>query len=117
MTDGERVDADERPTAEEMLARTGGATDAGRGRLRVYLGMAPGVGKTFRMLEEGHRRSARGTDLVVGFVEAHGRPETEKLLDGLEIVPRRRVEHRGVVHRGDGHGRHPGSSADGRPRR
>ena len=96
MTDGERVDADERPTAEEMLARTGGATDSGRGRLRVYLGMAPGVGKTFRMLEEGHRRSTRGTDLVVGFVEAHGRPETEKLLDGLEIVPRRHVEHRGV---------------------
>ena len=59
--------------------------------------MAPGVGKTYRMLEEGHRRTKRGTDLVVGFVEAHGRPETEKLLDGLEIVPRRRVEYRGVV--------------------
>ena len=59
--------------------------------------MAPGVGKTYRMLEEGHRRTARGTDLVVGYVEAHGRPETEKLLDGLEIVPRRRVEYRGVV--------------------
>ena len=59
--------------------------------------MAPGVGKTYRMLEEGHRRTARGTDLVVGFVEAHGRPETAKLLDGLEIVPRRRVEYRGVV--------------------
>jgi two-component system, OmpR family, sensor histidine kinase KdpD len=95
--DGDRVDDDERPTAEEMLARTGGATDPARGRLRVYLGMAPGVGKTFRMLEEGHRRSARGTDLAVGFVEAHGRPETEKLLEGLEIVPRRRVEHRGVA--------------------
>ena len=75
-------------------ARTASAT---RGRLRVYLGMAPGVGKTYRMLEEGHRRTKRGTDLVVGFVEAHGRPETEKLLDGLEIVPRRRVEYRGVV--------------------
>ncbi len=59
--------------------------------------MAPGVGKTYRMLEEGHRRTARGTDLVVGFVEAHGRPETVKLLDGLETVPRRRVEYRGVV--------------------
>src|SRR6478735_1372526 len=96
VTDGDRVDPDQRPTAEEMLARVG-ATEGGRGRLRVYLGMAPGVGKTFRMLEEGHRRSARGTDLVVGFVEAHGRPETEKLLDGLEIVPRRRVEYRGVI--------------------
>jgi two-component system sensor histidine kinase KdpD len=87
---------DPRPTADEMLARTGGS-DRERGRLRVYLGMAPGVGKTYRMLEEGHRRVARGTDLVVGYVEAHGRPETEKLLDGLEIVPRRRIEYRGVV--------------------
>jgi two-component system sensor histidine kinase KdpD len=98
VTDGERVDPDDRPTAEEMLSRIGGAAgERPRGRLRVYLGMAPGVGKTFRMLEEGHRRSARGTDLVVGFVEAHGRPETERLLAGLEIVPRRRVEHRGVA--------------------
>jgi two-component system, OmpR family, sensor histidine kinase KdpD len=97
VSDDQRVAPDERPTAEEMLARTGGSTADGRGRLRVYLGMAPGVGKTFRMLEEGHRRTARGTDLVVGYVEAHGRPETEKLLAGLETIPRRRVEHRGVV--------------------
>ncbi len=89
---------DGRPTAEEMLARIGTmGTEGDRGRLRVYLGMAPGVGKTYRMLEEGHRRTIRGTDLVVGFVEAHGRPETERLLDGLETVPRRRVEYRGVV--------------------
>jgi two-component system sensor histidine kinase KdpD len=98
MTDNDRDATDGRPTAEEMLARIGGTGGgADRGRLRVYLGMAPGVGKTYRMLEEGHRRTARGTDLVVGFVEAHGRPETEKLLDGLEIIPRRRVEYRGVV--------------------
>ena len=90
--------ADGRPTADEMLARIGMVGAEGdRGRLRVYLGMAPGVGKTYRMLEEGHRRTARGTDLVVGFVEAHGRPETEKLLEGLEILPRRRIEYRGVV--------------------
>ncbi len=67
------------------------------GRLRVYLGMAPGVGKTYEMLQEAHRRVARGTDLVVGFVEAHGRPRTEELLDGLEIIPRRRIEYRGVT--------------------
>ena len=98
MTDTRRDPDDERPTAEEMLARTRGSGDGHvRGRLRVYLGMAPGVGKTYRMLEEGHRRTARGTDLVVGYVEPHGRPETEKLLDGLEIVPRRRVEYRGVI--------------------
>jgi two-component system sensor histidine kinase KdpD len=59
--------------------------------------MAPGVGKTYRMLDEGHRRVGRGTDLVVGFVEAHGRAHTLERLDGLEIVPRRRVEYRGVV--------------------
>ena len=94
----ERDASDVRPTADEMLARIGVASgDHDHGRLRVYLGMAPGVGKTYRMLEEGHRRTARGTDLVVGYVEAHGREETEKLLDGLEIVPRRRVEYRGVV--------------------
>jgi two-component system, OmpR family, sensor histidine kinase KdpD len=98
MSETRRDVLDDRPTAEEMLVRTGESSDeAGRGRLRVYLGMAPGVGKTYRMLEEGHRRTKRGTDLVVGFVESHGRPETEKLLDGLEIVPRRRVEYRGVV--------------------
>ncbi len=57
----------------------------------------PGVGKTYQMLDEGHRRVGRGTDLVVGFVEPHGRPHTIELLDGLEIVPRRRIEYRGVV--------------------
>jgi two-component system sensor histidine kinase KdpD len=59
--------------------------------------MAPGVGKTWKMLEEGHRRVARGTDLVVGFVEAHGRPRTVELVEGLEVVPRRRIEYRGVT--------------------
>ena len=88
---------DGRPTADEMLARIRRKAPRGRGRLRVYLGMAPGVGKTYRMLEEGHRRLGRGTDLVVGFVEPHGRPNTAALLDGLEIVPRRRIEYRGVV--------------------
>jgi two-component system sensor histidine kinase KdpD len=95
VTETKRDSSDRRPTAEEMLARIGASSE--RGRLRVYLGMAPGVGKTFRMLEEGHRRLNRGTDLVVGYVEPHGRPETAKLLDGLEIVPRRRIEYRGVV--------------------
>ena len=97
MTDPERDAFDVRPTAGEMLARVRAEEMHGRGRLRVYVGMAPGVGKTFRMLEEGHRRLARGTDLVVGFAEAHGRPHTLELLDGLEIVPRRRIDYRGVV--------------------
>jgi len=93
----ERDAFDRRPTADEMLARVRSDASGGRGRLRVYLGMAPGVGKTYTMLEEAHRRVARGTDLAVGFVEDHGRPQTKALLDGLEIVPRRRLEYRGVV--------------------
>jgi two-component system sensor histidine kinase KdpD len=67
-----------------------------RGQLRVYLGAAPGVGKTYRMLDEGRRRSQRGTDVVVGLVETHGRPQTAALLEGLEQVPRKAMEHRGA---------------------
>ena len=88
---------DVRPTADEMLARVRAEMPSTRGRLRVYLGMAPGVGKTWKMLEEGHRRKARGTDVVVGFVEPHGRPRTIELVDGLEVVPRRRIDYRGVT--------------------
>ncbi|MGZ9160366.1 MAG: universal stress protein [Candidatus Limnocylindrales bacterium] len=88
---------DVRPTSAEMLARVRAEAGSGRGRLRVYLGMAPGVGKTYRMLEEAHRRVERGTDLVVGYVEDHGRPITAALLDGLDVVPRRRIEYRGVI--------------------
>src|SRR5690349_12024388 len=67
-----------------------------RGRLRIYLGSAAGVGKTYAMLSEGHRRAERGADVVVGFAEAHGRPQTSALLDGLEVVPRARLEYRGA---------------------
>jgi two-component system sensor histidine kinase KdpD len=87
----------ERPTGDQMLARVQAEAPALRGRLRVYLGMAPGVGKTYRMLEEAHRRKERGTDVVVGFVETYGRVRTAALLDGLEAVPRARIEYRGVV--------------------
>jgi two-component system sensor histidine kinase KdpD len=59
-----------------------------RGKLRVYLGAAPGVGKTYAMLDEAQRRVARGTDVVVGVVETHGREHTSKALAGLEVVPR-----------------------------
>jgi two-component system sensor histidine kinase KdpD len=67
-----------------------------RGTLRIYLGAAPGVGKTFAMLGEGHRRAARGTDIVVGLVEPHGRAHTAGLIGDLEVIPRRRLSHRGV---------------------
>src|SRR4051794_4891873 len=68
-----------------------------RGTLRVYLGAAPGVGKTYKMLEEGQRRRERGTDVVVGFVETHDRPATQAMLDGLEVVPRRPMTYRGAA--------------------
>ena len=68
-----------------------------RGRLRIYLGSAAGVGKTYAMLSEGHRRAERGADVVVGFAEAHGRPQTSALLDGLEVVPRHTLEYRGAT--------------------
>ncbi|MFD9933282.1 ATP-binding protein [Streptomyces massasporeus] len=68
-----------------------------RGKLRIHLGAAPGVGKTYAMLSEAHRRVGRGTDCVVGFVEHHGRPRTEVMLHGLEQVPRRDLEYRGGV--------------------
>jgi len=89
---------DERPDAEAVLDRVRRAAGAGaRGRLRVYLGMAPGVGKTVAMLNEAHRRKARGTDVVVGLVEAYGRPNTVDAIGDLEIIPRRRVPYKGVT--------------------
>jgi two-component system, OmpR family, sensor histidine kinase KdpD len=66
------------------------------GHFRIYLGAVAGVGKTYDMLNEGKRRLERGTDVVVGFVEAHKRPLTEALLEGFEVVPRRAVEYRGA---------------------
>src|SRR5258708_27814454 len=68
-----------------------------KGRLRVMLGAAPGVGKTYAMLEEGRRLRNEGKDVVVAVVETHGRAATSVLLDGFEVVPRRTVDHRGVT--------------------
>jgi len=90
--------SDKRPTADEMLERVRREAGAGaRGRLRVYVGMAPGVGKTFAMLNEGRRRKERGTDVVIGFVETYGRPHTSEAIGDLEIVPRRRIPYQGVT--------------------
>ncbi len=68
-----------------------------RGILRIYLGAAPGVGKTYAVLGEAHRRLSRGTDVVVGLIETHGRAHTTEQLDGLEVLPRAEVTHRGVT--------------------
>jgi two-component system, OmpR family, sensor histidine kinase KdpD len=67
------------------------------GRFRIYLGAAAGVGKTYAMLNEGHRRRDRGSDMVIGFVECHGRQRTAEMIGDLEVVPRNKVEYRGSV--------------------
>lgn len=69
----------------------------GRGRLRIYLGAAPGVGKTYAMLGEGQRRRERGTDVVVGFVETHDRAHTAEMVDSMEVLPRKTMEYRGAT--------------------
>jgi two-component system, OmpR family, sensor histidine kinase KdpD len=76
------------------VTAAGDIAPTGRGQLRIYLGSAAGVGKTFAMLSEGHRRLERGTDTVVAFVETHGRQHTADLLQGLEVVPRARLPYR-----------------------
>ena len=83
-----------RPTAEQALAKL---QTAERARLRIYIGAAPGVGKTYSMIEDAHTLLREGVDVVVGFVETHGRAETEARLAGLPAIPRRRIEYRGVV--------------------
>jgi two-component system sensor histidine kinase KdpD len=83
-----------RPTAEQALAKL---QTAERARLRIYIGAAPGVGKTYSMIEDAHTLVREGVDVVVGFVETHGRAETEARLRGLPVIPRRRIEYRGVV--------------------
>src|SRR3954452_22439195 len=70
---------------------------SGSGQLRIYLGAAPGVGKTFAMLNEAQRRAERGTDVVVGYVETHGRANTAAQLTDLEVIPRRSVSYRGTT--------------------
>jgi two-component system, OmpR family, sensor histidine kinase KdpD len=68
-----------------------------RGKLKVYLGYGPGVGKTWQMLQEGHRLKEEGIDVVIGLVETHGRAETAKFAEGLEVVPRRQIQYRGIT--------------------
>ena len=84
----------ERPKPDQLLAQL---KDEGRPRLRVYIGAAPGVGKTYAMLEEAHALRANGVDVVIGFVETYGRTDTEALVRDLEIVPPRNVPYKGVV--------------------
>src|SRR5208282_4239712 len=89
-----RPTRESRPSPEALLAE---AKLEGRGRLKIFLGAAPGVGKTYEMLEAAQTKRREGADLVVGFVETHGRKETEALLTGLETVKRRKIDYKGRV--------------------
>ena len=81
-----------RPDPDALLAE---AQRTGRGRLKVFLGMSPGVGKTYEMLHQAARMKAQGADVLVGLVETHGRKETEALLEGLEVLPRKPIDYKG----------------------
>jgi two-component system sensor histidine kinase KdpD len=81
----------ERPDPDVLLARIKAQEEPRRGRLRIWLGSAPGVGTTYSMLQEGHRRKSRGTDVVIGIVESHGRPQIEALIGDLEVIPAREI--------------------------
>src|SRR6187402_3377452 len=95
MTDTDRsISEDRRPSPEALLKEAG---QAGRGRLKIFLGAAPGVGKTYEMLVQARRRRLDGVDAVIGVVETHGRVETDLLTKGLETVPKKRVPYRGKV--------------------
>lgn len=90
--------ADDRPNPDELLARVAKEeTRARRGRLRIFFGYAAGVGKTYAMLSAARRERGAGVDLVVGYVEPHGRKETEDLLEGLEAIPTRDIVYRGMT--------------------
>src|SRR6266851_6058594 len=103
----------ERPSAEEVLDRVRREAGAGaRGRHRVYLGIAPGVGKTYTALEELKRRRDRNTDVVIGFLETHNRPRTQEVADALEVVPRK-DSVQGRHCRGDGHRRRHRATSGG----
>ncbi len=88
----------ERPDPDALLKRVQAEEErAGRGRLKIFLGYAAGVGKTYAMLEAAHQRKAESVDVVVGYIETHGRAETEAMLEGLEVLPRQQVAYRGVT--------------------
>ncbi len=90
----QRRDPEQRPSPEALL-EAARREDSRAGRLKIFVGAAPGVGKTYEMLQSAHAKRKAGVDVVVGVVETHGRAETEALLDGLEVVPRRRLEYKG----------------------
>jgi two-component system sensor histidine kinase KdpD len=90
----QRRDSDQRPSPEALL-EAARREERRSGRLKIFVGAAPGVGKTYEMLQQARARKQDGYDIVIGVVETHGRKETQALLDGLETVPRQRLEYKG----------------------
>jgi len=90
----ERRDSEQRPSPEALL-EAARREESRNGKLKIFVGAAPGVGKTYEMLQSAHAKRKAGIDVVVGFVETHGRVETEALVRGLEVVPRKRLDYRG----------------------
>src|SRR3954469_22775795 len=89
-----RRDPDQRPSPEALL-EAARREERRSGRLKIFVGAAPGVGKTYEMLQQARARQQDGYDIVIGVVETHGRQETQALLGSLEIIPRRRLEYKG----------------------
>lgn len=89
----QRRDPDQRPSPEALL-ETARREESVAGRLKIFVGAAPGVGKTYEMLQNAHAKRKAGIDVVVGVVETHGRAETEALVAGLEVIPRRRFDYK-----------------------
>ncbi len=89
-------DSEQRPSPEALLEAARREEGHG-GRLKIFLGAAPGVGKTYEMLQSAHAKLKAGVDVVVGVVETHGRVETQALLSGLEVLPRKKLDYRGQI--------------------
>ncbi|WP_409192211.1 DUF4118 domain-containing protein [Bradyrhizobium sp. RDM4] len=92
----ERRDPEQRPSPEALL-ETARREESASGKLKIFVGAAPGVGKTYEMLQSAHAKRKAGIDVVVGFVETHGRAETEALVRGLEVIPRKTLDYRGQI--------------------
>src|SRR5262245_31403845 len=85
----QRLETERRPTPDALLAKAQREEKGRRGRLKIFVGAAPGVGKTYEMLQAAHAKLKEGVDVLAGVVETHGRKETEALLEGLEVLPRK----------------------------
>jgi hypothetical protein len=90
----QRRETEHRPSPDALL-EAARREDRRLGKLRIFVGAAPGVGKTYEMLQQAHALKKDGYDVVIGIVETHGRRETEALLEGLEVIPRKRIEYKG----------------------